>query len=144
MPNSIISGRNLPTWPLGAVIVLTPGTPVRATFIIDPTNANAPETPTSATSAEYTFRFNQMLFSGYRNDGTKWVRNTGNVYVIQKGDGTGSANRADAGVLVAVVEPGQTFTLGAAAMNRDVFSPYQYYIDADTANDACAIVGIVQ
>jgi hypothetical protein len=71
--------------------------------------------------------------------------NTGNVYIVRYGDkGAGSGNRDDPGVMVAVLLPGQTLFLASAPANRNVYSPYRYYIDADNANDGALVTGIVQ
>jgi hypothetical protein len=135
-----------PFWPLGSIVVVTPGTPVRITSLIDPTNINAPETATSSSSDEYTRRANQIIIQGVKtNGGTGTTNNTGNIYVIVKGSPSpGSNNRTDMGCIVLTVASGQTAVLAASPLNRDAFTPYQLWIDADNANDAATVTLIIQ
>ena len=65
--------------------------------------------------------------------------NAGNVYIVRK-----SGNRDDTGTIIKVLSPGETFYLASAPLNRNVFSGYRYYIDADTAGDGALVTGIVQ
>ena len=46
--------------------------------------------------------------------------------------------------MVVTIAPGQTFILASAPVNKDVFSPYDYWIDADNANDSCLVTLIIQ
>jgi len=138
MANSILNDRQGPDWPLGFIKVVTPGTPVSIMSLVDPNNYNAPNTPTSANSNEYTVRAQQIMFMGWKpGASTGWVANAGNIYVLRKG--SGSSNYADSGVLVQVVAPGTSFYLASAPQVTDVFGPYRYYIDADNANDGCQV-----
>ena len=113
MALSVFTGYNSPLQPLGMIAVATPGTPVRFTSLIDPSNNNAPETFTPAASAnntgaavasnEYTVRCQQIIIQGAKsNGGTGVTNNTGNVYVMLKG-GKGSNNRTDFGAMVLFV-----------------------------------------
>ncbi len=134
MANSILQDRQGPDWPLGFISVATPGTPVGLMSVVDPNSYNAPNTPTGPLVNEYTVRAQQIIFMGFKPGASHgWVLNTGNIYVLRKG--AGSSNYADTGVLVKVVVPGETFYLASAPQVTDVFSPYRYYIDADTAAD---------
>lgn len=143
MTTSVCQDRQGPIWPLGSIAVATPGTPVNIMSLVDSANVNAPETATSTKSDEYTSRCQQITFQGYKsNSGTGMVANTGNIYIIKKDKG--SSNRTDTGAIIWVLAPGQTWTLGSAALNLDVFSPYEYYVDADTANDAAQVSLIIQ
>jgi hypothetical protein len=145
MANSIRKDKQGPLWPLGSIIVVTPGTPVRLTSVVDPSNVNAPESATSATSDEYTVRANQIVIQGMKsNAGTGMVNNTGNIYILLKGVGAGTGNRTDTGVLVLTVPTGQTAVIAAAPMNRNVFSPYELWVDADNGGDAAQVTLIIQ
>jgi hypothetical protein len=139
-----------PVWPLGMIIVTTPGTPVGIMSLVDPNSYNAPETATAVEPAgaaqgdEYTSVFQQIMFQGFTsNGGTGVISNQGNVYIMRKGV-QGAGNHTDFGSMVAVLAPGQTIFIASAPRNRDTFSGYQFYIDADNANDAAIVVGFVQ
>ena len=56
----------------------------------------------------------------------------------------GAGGIGDTGIVVQTLTPGQTFVLASAPLNRDVFSPYRYFIDADTANDGAMVTLLVQ
>lgn len=151
MANSVQQDWNGPDWPLGSIIVATPGTPVSIMSLVDAANANAPGTPTppipnSATrpSNEYTVRAQQIWFEGYKQDTHGLQMNSGNVYIVRRGVGGGSGNRDDYGSIVKILAPGESWYLGSAALNRNVFSPYRYYIDADNADDACQVTLLIQ
>jgi hypothetical protein len=145
MPNSVLIDPHGPDWPLGFIKVVTPGTPVRITLNVDPQAVNAPETATQSTAAEYTVRFQQLMFQGYNPASHGMQNNSGLVYIIRYlSGGAGSGNRDDTGVIVAVLSPGQTLFLASAPHNRDVWSPYRYALDADNGNDGALITGIVQ
>lgn len=148
MANSVLQDRQGPDWPLGFIAVPVPGTPVAIMSVVDPSSANKPETaagPGPSTSDEYTTRCQQILFSAFKPGAAppKLVNNTGNIYVVRKfvapGGGIG-----DTGIVVQTLTPGQTFVLASAPLNRDVFSPYRYFIDADTANDGAMVTLLVQ
>jgi hypothetical protein len=141
--NSVHQDRQGPDWPLGSIVVPTPGTPVSIMSLVDPTNTNAPESPTSTTSNEYAPRAQQIIFQAFKSSATP-PTNTTAIYIVRKGAGGGSGNRSDLGSIVAILSPGQTFVLSSAALNRDVFNPYRYFIDADTANDACQVTLLMQ
>jgi hypothetical protein len=143
MANSVMKDKQGPDWPLGLIVVTSPGTPVELMGLVDSTDVNEPESATSATSDEYTVRAQQIIFQGVKAGAAHGLQNnTGNVYVVR--EGTGPSNHDDPGAIVAVITPGTTFVLGSAPLNRDVFSPYRYRIDADTANDACLVTLIIQ
>ena len=146
MANSVNQNRQGPLWALGSIIVVTPGVPVSIMSLVDAAKANAPESATSTTSDEYTFRAQQISFQGFKsNAGSGVVNNTGNVYIIggQK-VGSGSGNRTDYGAILWVLGPGLTWVLGSAASRVNVFSPYYFSIDADNANDAAQVTLIIQ
>jgi hypothetical protein len=145
MTNSIQKNPQGPFWPLGAVTVVAPGTPVNMMFNIDPNNYNAPETATVPQSAEYTVRAQQIIIQGMKsNSGAGLVNNTGNIYVVMKGVGSGTGNRADTGSIVLTVPSGTTGVLASAPLVRNVFSPYELYIDADNAGDAAQVTLLIQ
>jgi len=144
MSTSVQQNPQGPVWPLGSVVVASPGTPVRITSVVDPNNVNAPETATTSQSDEYTRRCYGIFFQAYKAGGSHGLAvNTGNIYIIQKG-GAGSNNRDDTGSILFVLLPGQTWTLDCAALNRNALTPYQYYIDADNANDAAQVTLLIQ
>jgi hypothetical protein len=145
MANSIRKDKQGPLWPLGSIVVAVAGTPVRMTSVVDPTNVNAPESATSATSDEYTVRAQQIFIQGMKsNAGSGLTNNTGNIYVLLKGVGAGTGNRTDTGVIVLTVPSGQTAVFASAPMNRNVFSPYELWIDADNAGDAAQCTLVIQ
>lgn len=133
-----------PDWPLGVIVVTTPGTPVNIMSLVDPTNSNAPGTPVSTTNKrQYTARCNQIFFQGLKKGVSHGlVNNVGLIYVVREGVG-GAGNRDDYGAIVVALAPGQTFVLEAPAVEGDVFGPYRYSIDADNANDAAVVTLIV-
>ena len=129
--------------------VPTPGTPVRITSLVDSSGLNAPETATATGVAEYTRRFQKLMFQGFHlttgGSAHGLSANTGLVYIVRYGDkGAGSGNHDDPGVIVAVIASGATFWLISSASNNDVWSHYRYYLDADTANDGAIVTGFVQ
>ena len=154
MAQSVYNGYNGPgPIPLGLIQVVTPGTPVRITSLIDPASNNAPETYTPAFSAnntgaavptnEYTVTCQQIIVQGFTsNAGTGLKNNTGNVYLMLKG--TGSSNRTDFGAMVLCVGAGLTGVLASAPADVNVFNPYKFYLDADNANDGALITIVVQ
>jgi len=145
MANSVHQSIHGSVWPLGNIVVPTPGTPVRITNLVDSAAVNAPESATSATSDEYTRRAQQIIFQAYKAGAAppKLALNTGNIYIIKKAL-AGAGGVGDVGTVVVVLQPGQTFTLGSAPLDRNVFNLYDYYVDADTANDACQVMAIIQ
>ncbi len=145
MAFSVLKDRQGPDWPLGLIIVPTPGTPVNIMSLVDANNFNDPSKPSNTNTAEYTERFNQILFqalhAGTGNNGL--IPNNNNVYIVRQPQGTGTGNRSDYGAIVAMLQPGDSFFLTSSPLNRDVFSPYRYRIDADSANDACLVTGFI-
>ena len=149
MAPSVMLDKHGPIWPLGSIIVATPGTPVNIMSLVDPTLRDAPENAVGGATisgglvsgAEYTNRAQQIIFQAFK--GSPAVNNTGNIYVIKKG-GSGSLNRSDTGAIVVVIAPGNTFVLSSAPLDRNVFNAYEYFIDADNANDACQVTLIIQ
>jgi hypothetical protein len=133
-----------PDWPLGNIAVPTTGTPVSIMNLVDSAQSNAPETATSGLTDEYTRRAQQIIFQAYKAGAAppKFAANAGNVYVVRKSIGAGGQN--DVGTVIACLTPGQTFILGSAALNRNVYNLYRYFIDADTANDGCQVTAIIQ
>lgn len=143
MANSVHRDRQGPDWPLGFISVATPGTPVELMSLVDSGDPNEPESATSATSDEYTVRAQQILFQAFKPGAHGLVPNVGNIYIVRDGVGSGTGNRDDQGAIVAVLTPGQTFTLASAPLNRNVFSPYRYSIDADNAGDGALVTLVV-
>jgi hypothetical protein len=136
-----------PIWPLGLIVVTVPGTPVAIMSLVDPSLVNAPSQAASTTNStlEYTPACQQIQIQGFNAATHGLQNNTGNIYLVKKLEATaGGGNRDDYGVMVAVILPGQTLIYGSAATNLNVFSPYQYYVDADNANDSALISLIIQ
>src|SRR2546429_5084946 len=107
MANSILQDKQGPDWPVGFIKVVTPGHPVGLMSVVDASSVEAPEAATSSTSDEYTVRAQQIMFQAFKPGATHGTQNNaGNVYIIRKGDGTGSANRDDMGNIVATLTPG--------------------------------------
>lgn len=155
MANSAHRDRQGPDWPLGNISVVTPGTQVNIMSLVDSTSANAPETvvggPTvtgpGGVGDEYTVRAQQIIFHAAKagagppllapNTAAKFI------YIVRKPT-AGGGGTADTGTIVKALSPGETFILGSAASNRNVFDPYRYFIDADTALDGCQVTLIIQ
>lgn len=144
MANSIHQSRRGPIWPLGSIVVSAPGTAVNIMSVVDSSLKNAPDKPVPGTagSDEFTVKCNQIIIQGVKsNSGTGLTNNTGNIYLILKGNG--SNNRTDTGCIIAQIAAGQTFVLAPAAMNVEVFNPYLLWLDADNGGDAGQISLII-
>lgn len=142
---SIMRDRQGPDFPLGLIVVATPGTPVSIMSLVDPNLVNDPGAPTSATSDEYTQIAQQIMFQGYKAGASHGLQNnTGNIYIMRKGVSPGAGNRDDYGAMVWTVGPGLTWVLSTSALVKNGFSPYRYSIDADNASDAALVTLLVQ
>jgi hypothetical protein len=143
---SVYQDKQGPDWPLGFIKVATPGTPVELMSLVDPTGVNDPNAVTSSTSDEYTPRCQQIQIQAFKPGATHGMQlNAGNVYIVRDdGAGGGSGNRDDPGAIVTILAPGQTYFLASAPVNRNVFSPYRYSVDADNANDGVLVTLIIQ
>jgi hypothetical protein len=144
MTNSIQKDFQGPDWPLGFISVVTPGTPVGFMSVVDPTSNNSPGTPTNSTNAPFTVRAEEIMVQAFKPASPGTQLNTGNIYIVRRGAGGGSGNRADTGSIVATLVPGQTLFLTAAAVNVNVWSPYRYSVDADNAGDGAFVTLVVQ
>jgi hypothetical protein len=144
MANSVMKDKQGPDWPCGLIVVVTPGIPVEIMSLVDPTDVNEPESATSAASDEYSVRAQQIIFQAVKAGagGHGLANNAGNIYLVR--EGTGPSNRDDPGAIVATIAPGLTFVLASAPLDRNVFSPYRYRIDADNAGDACLVTLLIQ
>jgi hypothetical protein len=147
---SVQKNKQGPIWPLGLILVPTPGTPVNIMSLIDSALVNAPESATSATSAEYTERCYEIIFTACKKGAAHGVQaNTGNIYILLKGV-QGDGSRDDYGSMIVALGQGAAtvdypkFKLTASAINRDVFSPYQIYVDAENANDGVLVTLNIQ
>jgi hypothetical protein len=141
-----------PDWPLGLIVSATPGTPVNIMSLVDSANVNAPQTPTPGTAGagEYTVRAYGIIFQACKAGASHGLQaNTGNIYICRAGV-AGAGNRDDYGSIVAMLPSGTPnlpypiFMLTAAALNRDTWSPYRYYIDADNVSDGALVTLIIQ
>lgn len=151
MTASVGKDRQGPVWVLGNIAVGTPGTPVNIMSLVDSASVNAPEAATSTTSDEYAPRAYEIIFQACKAGASHGMAiNTGNIYICKKGNGTGTGNRDDSGAIIATLPPGVSttfpliFRLSAAPLNRNVFNPYEYYIDADNAADGCQVTLLIQ
>jgi hypothetical protein len=146
LANSVHQDRHGPDWPLGNIVVAVAGTPVNIMSLVDSTSVNAPENASSSQTAEYTVRAQQIIFQALKAGAgpPALTNNTGLLYIIRKGAGVGTGNKTDLGTIIKVLAPGETWVLGSAALNRNVYDPYRYYVDADTAGDAALVTLIIQ
>lgn len=128
-----------PDWPLGMITVTAAGTPVSIMSLVDPSGINDPGVPTSGSNDAYTRNAQQIAFQAVKPGTSHGTQpNTGNIYIMRKGI-QGVGNRDDYGSMVEVLTPGQTLFIASAAMNRNVYSPYRYYIDADNNGDSAIV-----
>lgn len=144
MALSVVIKRTGPDWPLGYINVPANGTPVGIMSLVDPQNKNSPTASPSPSNAgsEYTTRFRVMTFWGFHpgaaNNGL--VVNTGNVYLLCPGNGSG--NRTDAGAVVGIITPGNKFDFPSSFGSTSTqFSPYGYVLDSDVNNEGALVVG---
>lgn len=144
MANSTHQSRQGPIWPLGSIVVASAGTIRNLMINVDPNLVNAPQQPVPGTTGanEFTVKCNQIIIQGVKsNSGSGLTNNTGNIYLILKGNGTN--NRTDTGCIVAQIAAGQTLILAPPAMNVEVFNPYLLFLDADNAGDAGQVTLII-
>ena len=141
-----------PLWPLGLISVATPGTPVGIMSLVDSAGVNDPNAATTTSSDEYTRRCYGFLITPCQsNAGTGTKPNTGNIYIMKRGKGAGAGNRTDFGCMIMSIPQGAATTpvlpgelpLQAAPMDRNVFNPYDIYIDADNANDGALVTLLI-
>jgi hypothetical protein len=142
MANSVLKLPAGPIWPLGNIVVTSPGTPVSLMSLTDPSLYNAPETQSSVNSYEYTNISQQIIFQAIKagvSHGTQ--NNTGNVYLVMYAarTGTNTGNRDDLGTLIWAFAPGSNLFLSSAPLSRNKWSPYALYVDADNANDGLQV-----
>lgn len=112
--------------------------------VVDPTSNNSPGTATNPTNYQYTVRAEEIMVQAFKPAASGTQLNTGNIYIVRRGSGSGSGNRDDTGSIVATLVPGQTLFFTAAAVNVNVWSPYRYSIDADNIGDGAFITLIIQ
>lgn len=147
MANSVLQDRHGPDWPLGFIKVVTPGTPVSIMSVVDPTSVNSPSSPTPGTAGaqEFTVRANQIIFMAYHPGAQPpaAAANTGLAYILRAPSSGGTGNKTDSGVIVKILQPGETFVLAPAATVEDVWGPYRYFVDADTANDGVWVTLVI-
>ena len=152
MTNSVqLDAKTGPDWPLGFVAVTTPGTPVNIMINVDPGLVNDPSYPVPSSSGTfpppvqpYTIQAMQIIFQGFKPGaaGNGMIPNTGVAYVVRKGVPPGTGNKADQGSTVLVIPAGQIVALNS--YHADIFSPYRYSIDADTAGEGALVTLIFQ
>lgn len=147
MANTVMQDPQGPIWPLGNIVVPTPGTYVSIMSLVDAAFANAPETPTPGTTGagEYTRRAMTVVFQGFKAGAAppKLAANSGVVYVVRKPiSGSGAPN--DVGVVIAAIRASDPpFVLPFSALDRNTYNLYEFYIDADTANDGAQVTAFI-
>ena len=144
MANSTHNSKSGPIWPLGSIVIATAGTIRNLMINVDPNLVNAPSAPVPGTTGanEFTVKCNQIIIQGVKsNGGSGLTNNTGNIYLILKGNGTN--NRTDTGAIVAQIAAGQTLILAPSAMNVEVFNPYLLWVDSDNSGDAAQVTLII-
>lgn len=147
MALSVMLDEYGPDWPLGLIVVATPGTPVGIMSLVDSASVNAPNTitPTGTVAGEYEYSpsVQQIFFAAVKAGASHGTQNnTGNIYIVRKGV-QGAGNRDDYGAMVFPLAPGASLFLSSAPLERNVFSPYRYSIDADNANDSCLVTLLI-
>lgn len=117
-------------YPLGLIVVSTPGTPVAL-------SQNVPITTGFGTAANPApMRANEIVFKargGTSGTGSN-VANTGNIYIIWGKNGSRTVQNS----ILMDLAPGNGFVLSSAAFNNPL-SLDQVFIDADTGNDAVRV-----
>lgn len=132
-----------PIWPLGFVPVANNGTPVNIMSVVDPSNNNSPNTPTTygGVVAEQSPTCHRIVFQGIKpganNNGM--IANTGNIYVLRSPAGNGSGNRTDSGCIVGMCFPGQGYTYQSAEVDGNTLSPYDLRIDSDVDGEGALV-----
>lgn len=144
MANTVLQDRWGPDFPLGYVNVPANGTPINIMANVDANNTNAPQTQSNSTTQEWTTRFQQISFQGYKpnanNNGA--VPNTGYVYILRSNAaGAGTGNKSDFGVYVEILGPGQTIFLSGGSWVNNVWNPYRYSLDVDNNNEGAFVTG---
>lgn len=131
-----------PIFPLGFIGVVTPGTPVNIMSLVDPLGANNPATPDPSPSSgiaaglEFPIMAMNAIFQAVKPGVTHGTQaNTGNVYVLGPPVSPGAGNRDDTGDIYFSSLAGQTlpqFLFPGAGIK---FSPYEIFVDGDSAGD---------
>jgi hypothetical protein len=131
-----------PLWPMGGIVSVTPGTPVQITSLVDAAKVNAPSS-SGVGGLEYSPVCWSIIFVPGKPGVSHGVQaNTGNIYILVHGV-QGAGNRDDYGSMIMVLRPTDApFVLTSSSTNRQTFSPYKLFIDADNAGDG-AIVTLV-
>jgi hypothetical protein len=125
------------------ITVVTPGTPVSIMSLVDATSINAPNTATTTAALEYSPSVQQIFFLAVKPGASHGTQsNTGNIYIVRKGI-QGVGNRDDYGSMVFSLGPGQNLFLSSAPLERNKFSPYRYFIDADNAGDSALVTLLI-
>jgi hypothetical protein len=117
-------------YPLGLIVVATPGTPVGL-------GQNVPITTAFGTAANpVPMVANEISFKargGTSGTGSN-VANTGNIYIILGKNGNKSIQNS----ILLDIAPGNGFVLSSAAFNSPL-TLSSIFIDADTGNDAVRV-----
>lgn len=141
MADSIQNDPLGPDWPLGLILVATPGTPVNIMSLVDTTLANNANV---AGTQQYSRASHRIVFTAQKkgvSHGTQ--NNTGNIYVLRAPVG-GAGGRDDYGCYVTVIRPTDPpFVLSTSEPNQNTLNPYRYLIDADNASDGCFVTLVI-
>lgn len=107
--------------------------------VVDSAGVNDPSAATSTTSQEYSPVFYSITILAMKAGASHGLQNnTGLLYVVRKG-----GSRDDTGTILAALTPGSMYTILITPGALRGFSPYRYYLDADSANDAGQCTGFL-
>ena len=145
MADSIQKDQYGPDWPLGLIVVATPGTPVGIMSLVDPSSASSPNASGATSGLAFSPNAWEVIVTPAKKGGSHGTQaNTGNIYIVRQGN-LGAGNHDDYGSIVAVVRPTDPpFRLTSNSQNRNSFGPYRYFIDADNASDGAVVTLIIQ
>jgi len=110
---------------------------------VDANNNNSPGASPSPSNAgsEYTTTVRSIWFQGFKpgTNNNGMVPNTGYVYVLVPGNGSG--NRTDSGAMVGVIAPGGGSLILPASLGATEtrFSPYGYKLDSDVDGEGALV-----
>ncbi len=143
MSLSVQKLRGNPATALGFVTVPTPGTPVNLMVNLDANNNNAPGTPNPppgafpSTKTEYSPNCRGFSVQGYQpgNNNNGMIPNTGNIYLLMFPSPGGSGNLTDTGCMLKVIGPTEDFFFPPDGRGQEMFSLYNYRLDADVAGE---------
>lgn len=138
MADSVHKDINGPIWPLGFIKVVSAGTPVSIMSLVTASVGSQAGSQVGSTDrSEYAARGCQLRFRGMKTNTHGMQNNSGNVYIIKKFGANGS--RDDYGTIIDVLTAGAMIELPTKQAESNCINPYEYYIDADNANDGAIV-----